>query len=54
MPALAPLLALGRVLGAAHRRDRGIPTDADVAADALADIFHAPFADLLRQERVGD
>ena len=28
--------------------------DADVAADALADVLPAPLLDLLRQERIGD
>ena len=30
------------------------PRDADVAADALADLVETTFLDLLRQERVGD
>src|SRR6185312_5921556 len=54
MPALAPLLAHGRVLRAADRRDRHVAGDADVAADAFADVLDATFLDLARQERVGD
>ena len=55
VPAAAVLLAGGRVLGADHRRAADLPArDADVAADALADVVEAALVDLLRQERVGD
>src|SRR6266700_1736725 len=54
MPALAPLLAHGRVLGAADRRDGEIAADADIAADAFPDVFHPAFLDLSGQEGVGD
>src|SRR3546814_18965916 len=54
VPALAPFLAHGRVLGAADRRDGEIAGNADVAADAFADVFRPPLFDLLRQERIGD
>src|SRR5580658_9577539 len=54
VPAAAPLLADGRVLCTAHRH-AVVPTrDADVAADALADVLFASGVDLRRQERVGD
>src|SRR3546814_4176361 len=54
MPAALPLLAHGRVLGAADRRGHLVAGDADVAADALADVVDAPVLDLLRQEGIGD
>src|ERR1700692_1367853 len=54
MPALAPFLAHCGILGAADRRDGEIAADADVAADAFADVLETPFLDLLRQEGVGD
>ena len=54
MPAAPPLLPHRRVLGAADRRHRPVAGDADVAADALADVLQAALFDLLRQERVGD
>ena len=54
MPALAPFLAHGRILGAAHRRDGVVAADADVAADAFADVFEPAFLDLPGQERIGD
>ncbi len=54
MPAATPFLAHRRVLGAADRRMQRIAGDADVAADALADVLEAPLLDLPRQERVGD
>ena len=54
MPAFAPLLAGRRVLRAAHRRDGVVAADADVAADAFANVLEPPFLDLLRQERVGN
>src|SRR6185312_5389016 len=52
VPALAPFLAHGRVLRAADRRDGHVAGDADVAADAFADVVDAAFLDLPRQERV--
>ena len=54
MPAAPPFLAHRRVLGAADRHSQGITRDADVTADALADVVNAPLLDLLGQERVGD
>src|SRR5208283_4776941 len=54
MPARAPLLAHGRVLRTAQRRTAKIVRIADVAADALANVFQPSFADLVRQERIGD
>ncbi len=54
MPAAPPLLAHRRILGAADRRHRPVARDADVAADALADVLEPPLLDLQRQERVGD
>src|SRR6185312_516938 len=54
VPALAPFLAHGGVLRAADRRDRHVAGDADVAADAFADVVDAAFLDLARQERIGD
>ncbi len=55
MPAAAVLLARGRVLRADQRRSADLPArDADVAADALADVVEAALVDLLRQERIGD
>src|SRR5690348_18512509 len=53
MPALAPFLAHGRVLGAADRRHGHVAGDADVAADAFADVVRPSLLDLLRQERIG-
>ena len=54
MPAAAVLLARSRVLRADQRRPADLPArDADVAADALADIVEPSLVDLLRQERVG-
>ncbi len=54
MPSAAPLLAHRRVLGAADRGRRPVAGDADVAADALADLLEPALLDLHRQERVGD
>ena len=54
MPAAAELLARGRVLGAADVAPRVRLRDADVAADALADLVEPPLLDLAREERVGD
>src|SRR6185369_7637178 len=54
MPAAPPLLAHAWVLRAADRGHGGIARDADVAADALADVLQAALLDLLGQERVGD
>src|ERR1700683_5179825 len=54
MPSAAPLLPDGRVLRAAHR-DTIVPAgDADVAADAFADVLLAALVDLQRQEGIGD
>ena len=54
MPTAPPLLAHRRVLGAVDRGGRPVAGDADVAADALADVLGAALLDLQRQERVGD
>src|SRR5947208_10918199 len=55
MPAAPVLLAGRRVLRADGRRAADLPArDADVAADALADVVEPALVDLLRQERVGD
>src|SRR5262249_55451797 len=54
MPALAPFLAHGGVLGAADRRDGVIAADADIAADAFADVLEPPLLDLLREKWIGD
>src|SRR5262245_55176268 len=54
MPALAPFLAHGRVLGAANGRLRPIAGDADIAADAFAYVIEPAFLDLLRQIGVSD
>src|SRR6185437_11509216 len=43
VPVLAPLLAHGRVLRAADRRDGHVAGDADVASDAFADVVAAAF-----------
>ena len=54
VPVPAPFFAGGRVLRAAHR-DAVVPAgDADVAADALANLVFAALVDLARQKRVGD
>ena len=52
MPAAPVLLAGGRVLRADDRRASDLPGDADVAADALADVVEPALVDLLREERV--
>ena len=54
MPALAPLLAHGRVLRAADRCHRVVARDADVAAYAFTDVIDAAFLDFLRQKGVGN
>jgi hypothetical protein len=54
VPAAPPFLAHGRVLRAADRARPRVAGDADVAADALADVVETAFLDLVRQERVGD
>ena len=54
MPAAPVLLAGGRVLGAADVAAAVGLRDADVAADALADLVEPALVDLARQERVGD
>src|SRR5262249_4846786 len=48
------LLAHRRILGAAYRAAELIAGNADVAADAFADVLEPPLLDLLRQERIGD
>src|SRR5919106_1695507 len=55
VPAAPVLLARGRVLRADERRAADLPArDADVGADALADVVQAPLVDLLRQGGVRD
>ena len=54
MPAAPPLLPHRRVLGAPDRDVEEIACDADVAADALADVLQAPLLDLQREKRVRD
>ncbi len=54
MPPSAPLLAHGGVLRAADRRRGPVAGDADVAADALADVLEAALFDLPRQEGIRD
>ena len=54
MPAAPPLLAHGRILGAAKRGGGEVAGDADVASDALADVLPATLLDLLGQKRVGN
>ena len=54
VPAAPELLARGRVLGAADVAARVRLRDADVAADALADLVEPSLLDLAREERVGD
>src|SRR3546814_19252267 len=51
---LFPYTTLFRSLCAAYRRGHLVAVDADVAADALADVVDAPVLDLLRQEGIGD
>ncbi len=55
MPTPAELLARRRVLRA-HEADTALleAADADVAADALADLVEPPLLDLARQKRIGD
>ena len=54
-PAAPELLGGGGVLGADERRATDLPTrDADVAADALADVVEPALLDLSREERIGD
>ena len=54
VPAAAELLARGRVLRAPDVAARVGLGDADVAADALADLVEAALLDLQRQKRVSD
>jgi hypothetical protein len=54
MPAAAPFLAHRGVLGAAAGRHGHVAGDADVAADAFADVLDPAFLDLLREEGIGD
>ena len=54
MPAAPELLTGGRVLRAGDLVVVERTREADVAADALADLVEPAFLDLLRQERVGD
>ena len=54
VPALAPFLHEGGVLGAAAEGSGHVAGHADVAADAFTDVLDAALVDLPRQERVGD
>src|SRR6185437_10085544 len=54
VPAAAILLARGGVLDAAEVAPELRLRDADVGADALADLVEAALLDLPRQERIGD
>src|ERR1700730_14323781 len=54
MPPAAPFLAYGWVLRTSHRHTVMPARNADVAADAFADVLLAARIDLLRQERIGD
>src|ERR1700730_19173011 len=54
MPPAAPFLAYGWVLRTSHRHTVMPARNADVAADAFADVLLAARVDLLPQERVGD
>src|SRR5919202_303549 len=55
VPAAPILFAGGRVLGADDGRAADLPArDANVAADALADVVESPLIDLPRQPWVGD
>src|SRR5262252_1609521 len=54
MPPAAPLLARSRILRTANRHAIVPARDADVAADALADVLLAAGVDLHRQEGIGD
>ncbi|MPL80185.1 hypothetical protein SDC9_26081 [bioreactor metagenome] len=54
VPTLAPFFHEGRVLRAAADAHRHVAGDADVAADAFADVLDPAFLDLLRQEGIGD
>src|SRR6202030_1214993 len=55
MPAAPIFLAGGGVLRADHRRAADLPArNADVAADADADVVVAALFDLLRQPRIGN
>ena len=54
MPAVSPLLAHGRVLRATDRHEARVAGDADVTADALADVFDAILFDLVWQEGIGN
>ena len=54
VPAAAPFFARRGVLGAAHRHAVVPAGNADVAANALADVVAVAFADLGRQKGVGN
>src|SRR2546423_314966 len=54
VPPATPLLADRRVLSAAHRHRVGPARDADVAADALADVLLAALVDFPGKERIRD
>jgi hypothetical protein len=54
MPAAAVFLHHGRVLGADDGAAEIESRDADIAADAFADILGAALVDLARQEGIGD
>ena len=54
VPAAPPFLADRRVLRATHRHAVMPARDADVAADALADVLLPALVDLARQKRIGN
>src|SRR5882672_3091045 len=54
MPIVAPFFARRGILSAAHRYAVVPARNADVAADALANLVLPTLVDLLRQKRVGN
>src|ERR1700692_4073800 len=54
MPIAAPLFARGRILGTAHGHAVVPARDADVAADAFADLVLSALVDFIRQKRICD
>ena len=54
VPAAPPFFSHGGVLGAADGGHGVVTGDADIAADAFADVVKPAFFDFLRQEGIGD
>ena len=54
MPALLPLLSLGRILGTANRCHHVVLGHTDIAADAFPDILEATLVNLARQKGIGN